>query len=139
MATATTTVQKFDQSAFELLTDPSYLVNDDMIITWANDAFFKEFKLKKTQVLNKLTCEESCPSQLCGTKDCPIVKSKRLKKKANGDALYTGNGSVAYWYNSKATPIDGRGTLVSMANITKEKALQAKRSEERRVGKECRL
>ena len=126
MATATTTVQKFDQSAFELLTDPSYLVNDDMIITWANDAFFKEFKLKKTQVLNKLTCEESCPSQLCGTKDCPIVKSKRLKKKANGDALYTGNGSVAYWYNSKATPIDGRGTLVSMANITKEKALQAK-------------
>ncbi len=126
MATATTTVQKFDQSAFELLTDPSYLVNDDMVITWANDAFYKEFKLKKTQVLNKLTCEESCPTQLCGTKDCPIVKSKRLKKKADGEALYTNSGSVAYWYNSKATPIEGMGTLVSMGNITKEKALRAK-------------
>jgi len=126
MATAATTEQKFDESAFELLTDPSYLVNDDMIITWANDAFYKEFKLKKTQVLNKLTCEESSPSQLCGTKDCPIVKSQRLKKKADGDVLYTNNGSVAYWYNSKATPIDGMGTLVSMGNITKEKQLQAK-------------
>lgn len=126
MATATTTVQKFDQSAFELLTDPSYLVNDDMIITWANEAFYKEFKLKKTQVLNKLTCEESCPSQLCGTKDCPIVKSKRLKKKADGEALYTNNGTVVHWYNSQATPIEGMGTLVSMGNITKEKALQAK-------------
>jgi len=126
MTTATTTGQKFDESAFELLSDPSYLVNDDMVITWANDAFYKEFKLKKTQVLNKLTCEESCPSQLCGTKDCPIVKSKRLKKQADGDVLYTNNGSVVHWYNSKATPIDGMGTLVSMGNITKEKELQAK-------------
>ena len=126
MGTATTTVQKFDEAAFELLNDPSYLVNDDMIITWANDAFFKEFKLKKTQVLNKLTCEESCPSQLCGTKDCPIVKAKRLKKKADGDVLYTNNGSVAYWYNSQATPIDGMGTLVSMSNITRVKELHAK-------------
>jgi len=126
MATATTTVQKFDQSAFELLNDPSYLVNDDMIITWANEAFYKEFKLKKTQVLNKLTCEESCPSQLCGTKNCPIVKSKRLKKKADGEALYTNNGTVVHWYNSQATPIEGMGTLVSMGNITNEKALQAK-------------
>ncbi len=126
MTTATTTGQKFDESAFELLSDLSYLVNDDMVITWANDAFYKEFKLKKTQVLNKLTCEESCPSQLCGTKDCPIVKSKRLKKQADGDVLYTNNGSVVHWYNSKATPIDGMGTLVSMGNITKEKELQAK-------------
>ena len=124
--TTTTAANKFDHSALELLTDPSYLVNDDMVITWANDAFFKEFKLKKTQVLNKLTCEESCPSQLCGTKDCPIMKSRRLKKRADGDVLYTNNGSVVHWYNSKATPIDGVGTLVSMANITKEKELQAK-------------
>ena len=105
MATATTTQTKTDYAGFELLTDPSYLVNDDMLITWTNDAFLKEFNLKKTQVINKMTCEESCPSQLCGTKNCPIVKSKRIKKAAEDDVLYTNNGSVANWYHSKATPM----------------------------------
>ncbi len=127
MATATTTQTKTDDAGFELLTDPSYLVNDDMLISWANDAFLKEFNLKKIQVINKMTCEEACPSQLCGTKNCPIVKSKRIKKAAEDDVLYTNNGSVANWYHSKATPMSEKnGTLVSMNNITMVKDMQAK-------------
>lgn len=127
MATATATQTKIDTSGFELLTEPSYLVNDDMMIIWANDAFLKEFNLKENQVINKLTCEEACPSQLCGTKNCPVVKSKRLKKAAEGEVLHTNNGSVVNWYHSKATPMPEKdGTLVSMADITMVKELQAK-------------
>lgn len=126
MTTAAANVQEIDEAAFELLTDPSYLANDDMIIIWANDAFFKEFQVKKSQVLNKLTCEEVCPSQLCGTKDCPIAKSKRIRKRADGEVLFTNNDTLANWYYSRAIPVADRGTLVSMGNITQTKELQAR-------------
>jgi len=127
MATATASQTKMDTTGFDLLTEPSYLVNDDMMITWANDAFLREFNLKSAQVINKLTCEEACPSQLCGTKNCPIVKSKRIKKVAEGEVLYTNGGSVANWYHSKATPMPAKkGTLVSMADITMIKEMHAK-------------
>jgi len=127
MATATANQAKIDTSGFELLTEPSYLVNDEMMIIWANDAFLKEFKLKKAEVINRITCEEACPSQLCGTKNCPIVKSRRLKKEAEGEILYTNNGSMANWYRSKATPMPAKkGTLVSMADITMVKEMQAR-------------
>jgi methyl-accepting chemotaxis protein len=127
MATATANQAKTDTSGFELLTEPSYLVNDEMMIIWANDAFLKEFKLKETQVINRITCEEACPSQLCGTKNCPIVKSKRIKKEADGEILYTNNGSMANWYHSKATPMPAKkGTLVTMADITMVKEMQAR-------------
>ena len=126
MATATPQT-KIDTTGFELLAEPSYLVNDDMLITWTNDAFLKEFKLKSSQVIGKLTCEEACPSQHCGTKNCPIVKSKRIKKVAEDDVLHTSNGSAAAWYHSKATPMPEKdGTLVSMTNITEFKDLQSK-------------
>ncbi|WP_153304823.1 PAS domain-containing protein [Desulfocapsa sulfexigens] len=127
MATSTANQTNTERAGFELLTDPSYLVNNDMTITWANDAFLKEFHLKKTEVINKLTCEEACPSHLCGTKDCPIVKSKRIKKAAEGDVFYTNNGSAANWYHSKATPMPAQeGTLVSMTDITRVKEMEAK-------------
>ncbi len=121
-----TTATEFDSSALESLDAPSYLVNDDMVITWANEAFLKEFKLTKTKLLNKLTCEEACPSQLCGTKNCPVVKSKRLKKKAYGEILYTAGDNTLRWYRSQATPIQGQGTLVCLDDISKEKELQTK-------------
>jgi len=127
MATTTANQAKIDTAGFELLKDPSYLVNDDMVIIWANDAFLKEFNLKKTEVINKITCEEACPSQLCATKNCPITKSKRIKKAAESEVLYTNNGGVGNWYLSSATPMpEKKGTLVSMADITMVKEVQAK-------------
>ncbi len=127
MATAATNIKKMDTNCFDLLTEPSYLVNGDMVITWANEAFLNEFDLKEEQVINKLTCEEACPSQLCGTKNCPTIKSGRIKKTADGEVLYTNNGSVANWYHSKAKPLpDNQGTLISMTDITMVKEMQAK-------------
>ncbi len=118
---------KVEDSQFSLLTEPSYLVNEDTVITWANDAFLQEFNLKADKVIGKLTCEECCPSQLCGTKNCPVTKAKRLKKGAEAEVLHKSNGKAVSWYHSKATPMPENGTtLVSMRNITMVKELQSK-------------
>ena len=135
MATTAVSNQKIDKSSLELLAGTSslvndemllYLVNDEMLITWTNDAFLKEFNLKKTEVVNKLTCEEACPSHLCGTKECPVAKSKRIKKAAEAEILHGKSNGSAHWYHSKATPVDGGGTLISMFDITRIKGLQNK-------------
>ncbi len=115
------------ESYLSLLMDPSYIVNDDMIITWTNDAFLEEFHLKKSQVIGKLTCEETCPSQLCGTKNCPANRAKRLKKGVETEVLHANNDSDVSWFTSRANPLpENSGTLVSLNDITKEKVLHSR-------------
>lgn len=127
MATAAQNTNELNQSCFDLLHEPSYQANDDMVITWANDSFFKEFNLKKTQVIGKMSCEEVCPSQLCGTKDCPIAKSKRLKKETEAEVLYKNGGDNITWYHSRVKPLNGAGGyLVSLSNINSMKDMQAR-------------
>jgi len=127
MVTAAAQHTQIDESYLSLLMDPSYIVNDEMIITWANEAYLKEFNVKKTDILGKLTCEETCPSQLCGTKNCPIKKAKRLKKGVEVEVLHANNGSDVSWFTSRANPLPGNdGTLVSLNDITKEKELHSR-------------
>jgi len=126
MTTATVKQAQINDSCFSLLTEPSYLVNEDMVITWANEPFLKTFNLKSSQVIDKLTCEEACPSQLCGTKNCPVSKSRRLKKSAEGEVFHKTNGSAVNWYHSRATPMPEQGgTLIRLNDITEIKELQA--------------
>ena len=127
MVTAAAQHTQIDESYLSLLMDPSYIVNDDMIITWANEAFLKERNLKETQCVGKLTCEEACPSQLCGTKNCPVSKAKRLKKGVETEVLHTNNGSDVRWFTSRANPLPGNsGILVSLNDITKQKELHSR-------------
>ncbi len=126
MAASTATQTTVDTTGFELLTEPSYLVNDDMMIVWCNEAFLAEFKLKENQVVSKITCEEACPSQFCGTKNCPVVKSKRIKKMTEVELFHNDDGTIS-WYLSKATPMPSKnGTLITMRNITETKDTQTK-------------
>lgn len=126
MVSVSTNKAKVEDSSFSLLTEPSYLVNEDSIITWANEAFLQEFNLKSNNVIGKLTCEECCPSQLCGTKNCPVTKAKRLKKGAEGEYLHKRNGDTVTWYHTRATPMPEKGgTLINMRNITLIKQLQS--------------
>ena len=69
-----------DGSCLNLLMEPSYIVDEKKTITWANQPFFDRFNLTADAVLNKMSCEETCPSQLCGTKDCPVDKSRRINE-----------------------------------------------------------
>jgi methyl-accepting chemotaxis protein len=115
-----------EDSCLSLLTEPSFMVNDDMVFTWANEAFLKEFGVNADRIDGKLTCEEACPSQLCGTKNCPVAKAKRLKKSVEGEVLHTKPGNAVEWYSTKAIPLDGKGTLVSMTDITMIKEMHAR-------------
>ena len=58
-----------DASCLNLLTEPSYIVNEKKVVTWANISFLERFKLSGEMLFGRMTCEEACPTQLCGTKD----------------------------------------------------------------------
>ncbi|THB70400.1 MAG: PAS domain-containing protein, partial [Desulfobulbaceae bacterium] len=116
-----------DTSCLNLMMTPGFIVNNDRVITWANDSFLKTFNLKKSEVVNKLTCEEACPTQLCGTKDCPVAKSMRIGKVASAEVLYKGKDDQISQFSTSARPVNGKGsdTFVSMNDITNFKATQA--------------
>lgn len=119
--------ENLDTSCLDLVMQPSFIVNNDKIITWANDSFLKTFKLKKTEVVGKMTCEEACPTHLCGTKDCPTAKAARIKKPAEAEIIYQNGKAAPTYYSSKAVPLNGagEGTFVSMSDITELKNTQA--------------
>ena len=116
-----------DTSCLNLVMQPSFIVNDDRVITWANDSFLKAFKLKSADVINKMTCEEACPTHLCGTKDCPTEKATRLKKPAEAEVVFQNGRGTPRHYSSKAVPMNGSGagTFVSMSDITELKKTEA--------------
>ncbi|OQX14909.1 MAG: chemotaxis protein, partial [Desulfobulbaceae bacterium A2] len=127
MATMDAQSTVLDTELLSLMTDPSYLVNAERLITWANEAFFKEFNLKKDEVLGKVTCEEVCASHLCGTKDCPVAKAQRLHKPASSEELRTNSGGMVRWYLSQAIPLpDKKGIMVSMNDISAVKETQSR-------------
>ena len=118
---------EMDVSYLNLLMEPSFIVGDDRIITWANDPFFKTFNLKSANVVNRMTCEEACPTHLCGTKDCPSAKAIRIKKPVEAEVIYRNGGTSVQYFASRAVPMNGigSGTLITMSDITELKNAQA--------------
>ncbi len=114
-----------DTSCLSLVTEPSFIVNNDRIITWANESFLKTFNLTSSKVINKMSCEEACHTHLCGTKDCPTDKATRIKKPAEAEIMVKNGSAKPIFYTSKAVPINGGGTFVSMNDITKLKDTEA--------------
>ncbi len=127
MATGVQPPTGIDMGILENWDDPGFVVDDKRTITWANDAFWTEFKLSANQVIGKMTCEEICNLHLCGTKDCPVEKASRLHKVINAEAVQN-NGSGLRYYRSTARPVNGESvqTLVTMTDITREKKLEAR-------------
>lgn len=80
MGTITENKAPIEDSSFSLLTEPSYLVNDDMAIIWANEAFLNEFNLKAIQLDGKRTCEELCPFTALRHQRLPGQQGKASKK-----------------------------------------------------------
>ena len=121
------TTTEMDLSHLNLLMEPSFIVGDDRIITWANDPFLKAFNLKSANVINKMTCEEACPTHLCGTKDCPSAKAARIKKPVEAEVIYKNGGTSVQYFSSKAVPMNGKGsgTFITMTDITELKNAQA--------------
>ena len=121
------TTTEMDMSHLNVLMEPSFIIGDDRIITWANDPFLKAFNLKSANVINKMTCEEACPTHLCGTKDCPSAKAVRIKKPVAAEVIYKNGGTSVQYFSSKAAPMNGKGggTFITMTDITELKNAQA--------------
>jgi methyl-accepting chemotaxis protein len=121
------TLAEMDVAGLDLLLEPSFIVGDDRIITWANGPFFTTFNLKSANVVNKMTCEEACPTHLCGTKDCPSAKAVRIKKPVEAEVIYRNGGTSVQYFSSKAVPMNGKGsgTFITMSDITELKNTQA--------------
>ncbi len=116
-----------ENSCLNLMMNPSFIVDDSHTITWANTAFMQTFDLKEDDVINKMTCEEACPTQLCGTKDCPVAKSTRIKKAASAETIFKNSDETISYFNAQATPVNGAGsgTFVSLTDITELKQTKA--------------
>ncbi|MFN2353504.1 MAG: PAS domain-containing protein [Desulfopila sp.] len=116
-----------DTSSLNLVMEPSFIVNGERMITWANEPFFKAFNLKAAGVINKMTCEEACPTHLCGTKDCPTDKAARIKKPAEAEIFVQKGSTAPRYFATRAVPINGGtdGTFVTLHDITQHKATEA--------------
>ena len=122
-----TTAPAINTSSLNLMMNPGFIVNDERIITWANDVFLDNFNLQRADVIDKMSCEEACVTQLCGTKDCPVEKSTRIGKPASAEVIYKTAEDQIRQFTSSARPVNGKGsgTFVSMTDITELKNTQA--------------
>jgi methyl-accepting chemotaxis protein len=120
-------ISEQDTSCLNLLMEPSYIVNEKKVITWANQTFFDRFNFTSAAVINQMTCEETCPTQLCGTKDCPVDKSRRINKAVTAEVIYQDGKNGLAFFTSKAIPMNGSGsTFVKMDDISLLKQTQAR-------------
>jgi len=115
-----------DTSCLSLLMEPSYVVNEKKVITWANKAFLENFNLSEAEVIDQMSCEEACPSQLCGTKDCPVDKAQRIDKAVSAEVIHKDDKGLSF-FTSKAVPMNGNGsTFVSLHDINALKETQSR-------------
>ena len=120
-------ISEQDVSFLNVLMEPSFIVNEKKIVTWANQPFYDRFKLSGESVLGKMTCEEACPTQLCGTKDCPVDRSRRIAKPVAAEVIYKDGENDLVFFTSKAAPINDSGsTFVTLDDITGLKETQAR-------------
>ncbi|MCG8549338.1 MAG: PAS domain-containing protein [Desulfobacterales bacterium] len=115
-----------NMDCLELIQDPSFIVDKDMSIIWANKPFSKKFQLTDADMKQGIRCEEICPSQLCGTKDCPVTKSRRVEKPVETEFLYKDKTDAFNWFQAHAAPMKNTQNLVTLKDITDVKALKSR-------------
>ncbi|MCP4678499.1 MAG: PAS domain-containing protein [Deltaproteobacteria bacterium] len=107
--------------------NPAFFVDDEMFITYANPAFLEQYKIKSANLEAGMTCEEVFSSPLCGTKDCPIQKTRRTKKATQTEeqlAVKDSKGSTSYVQFSVSPVLDGKtvtGSVILLTDRTTEK------------------
>ncbi len=123
--------ESFNQACLELMADPGCVVDKDMAITWANASFYTAFGVSKEQIQKGITCEEVICSQFCGTKNCPVAKSRRIGKRTSAEIFFKGDAGALTWYESMTAPMpdETESTLISLRDITSVKALKSRLSQ----------
>ncbi|MGD9823338.1 PAS domain-containing protein [Desulfobacter sp.] len=124
-------LESFNQACLELMADPCCVVDKGMSVTWANASFYTAFGVSKEQIQKGITCEEVICSQFCGTKNCPVAKSRRIGKRTSAEIFFKGDADALTWYESMTAPIpdETERTLISLRDITSVKALKSRLSQ----------
>ncbi len=117
----------FDFDSLNLIDVPSFVVNKEHVITWANSSMLDTFNVKAKDILNKSTCEEICNVQFCGTKDCPADRAMRIKKPVKTEVIHKNSSGISY-YSSKAYPLieEESGALITLDDITPRKEIETR-------------
>ncbi|BBO81975.1 hypothetical protein DSCO28_25410 [Desulfosarcina ovata subsp. sediminis] len=117
-----------NESALKLISDPSFIVDENRLITWSNTQFLDAYHLTQDPVDAKMTCEEACGTHLCGTKNCPVSKSQRIGKPVNAEVIRSNGDDRVDYFRSRAVPIQGYDalTLVTLSDITEKKTIEAR-------------
>ena len=88
-----------DLSCFSYLNKydiPAAVLNAEGIVLYTNQLFLDMLDLEENQVVGKMTHEEACETNLSGTKDCPVAKSKRLKKTVSEQVIHRHDKEIMY-------------------------------------------
>ncbi|WP_028585143.1 methyl-accepting chemotaxis protein [Desulfogranum mediterraneum] len=114
-------------SYLDLLVEPGFIVDEQLVITWANEPFFTTFNTSPAEVINKMACEEVCSLHLCGTKDCAVEKTRRLNRPVTSEAVQHSENGIRF-FQSVARMIDGPtpSSLVTLTDISDIKGVEAK-------------
>ncbi|WP_231716997.1 PAS domain-containing protein [Desulfosarcina ovata] len=117
-----------NESMLELISDPSFIVDENRLITWSNAQFLDAYHLAQNPVDQKMTCEEVCGTHLCGTKNCPVSKSQRIGKPVDAEVIRSNGDDRVDYFRSRAVPIQGDDalTLVTLSDITEKKTIEAR-------------
>ena len=118
----------FSETCLELLSDPACVVDKKMTITWANSLFYSSFGVSQEQIRKGMQCEEAICSQFCGTKNCPVAKSRRIGKRTSDEIFFRGDADTITWYESTAIPMpdNEESTLITLRDITSVKSLKSR-------------
>lgn len=123
--------EAFNQACLELMADPGCLVDKDMSITWANASFYTAFGVSKEQIQKGITCEEVICSQFCGTKNCPVAKSRRIGKRTSAEIFFKEDSDTLTWYETMTVPMpdETETSLIFLRDITPVKTLKSRLSQ----------
>ncbi|MGL1931912.1 MAG: PAS domain-containing protein [Desulfotalea sp.] len=115
---------KSDYSYLDVLLDPSFVVDANKKIIWANQGFLDLYG-KSANIIGNMNCEECCGLNLCGTKECPVDKSRRINNSVVADALLKKDDE---WVclESSARAIGDVDSLVTIRDTTPEKNVETR-------------
>ena len=119
---------KQDTQFIDLLAEPSFIVDAHRTIIRANESFLQGFGLKAADVIGKMVCEEACPSSHCGTKECPLTKSQRIRKPATADVIHKNGSKDIRYFRAMASSLngDGSGALITLSETTAQKNTESR-------------
>ncbi len=105
--------------------DPVFLCDTDLVIQYANDAFFDTMGYSKTEVIGKMTCADVCKTELCNTGSCTIKNCIEQKQAITGQVVAETRNRTKIpvlaacnaILNEKGTPVGGFEIISKLDNL----------------------